>query len=512
MFNQYINDPKTVTNNANGQSYQVNDKTKFDRLVILGIEAGTYYVSEREMALETIEFVKAYLEKNFIEALERISEISRSGRAIKNDPAIFVLAMAISIAKTTTQREAVRKAFGDIIRTMSHLMMLIGYMKSLKAGWGRFKRAIISRWFDTLDSDELAYQFAKYQSRNGWATRDILELVHPKATTAKTNAVYKWAMDGSVDQNSPRYLIGVERAKKARTVDEIVSITKSFRLARENIPTVWLKEKQVWQALLTSLPFTAMVRNLGVMASNGLLDAMTPESKYIINKLNDAEMIKQSRIHPFSLFLAMKQYDSGHGFRGSKTWSANPAITKAVEKAITLAYGNVTPTNKTIMLACDVSGSMAGSYISGTNVSAIEAEAMLVNIINQTEPNVYTYTFTTTFREYRPSGSYSGVLNDFVHMQMGGTDCSLPVSYALRNKLNVDAFIIITDSETWANKNDMDTLLKQYRKTINSKAKFIVLGMTATNVTVASPNDPLSLDICGMDASVPLLISEFIND
>ena len=35
-------------------------------------------------------------------------------------------------------------------------------------------------------------------------------------------------------------------------------------------------------------------------------------------------------------------------------------------------------------------------------------------------------------------------------MPYGGTDCALPMLYALERGLEVDAFVIYTDSETWA--------------------------------------------------------------
>src|SRR3954463_11597797 len=35
-------------------------------------------------------------------------------------------------------------------------------------------------------------------------------------------------------------------------------------------------------------------------------------------------------------------------------------------------------------------------------------------------------------------------------LPFGGTDCSLPMRYALRNRIPVDVFVTLTDSETWA--------------------------------------------------------------
>ena len=47
---------------------------------------------------------------------------------------------------------------------------------------------------------------------------------------------------------------------------------------------------------------------------------------------------------------------------------------------------------------------------------------------------------------------------------MGGTDCALPMVYAKENKLDVDVFIVYTDSETWFGNIHPVKALEQYRK------------------------------------------------
>lgn len=56
----------------------------------------------------------------------------------------------------------------------------------------------------------------------------------------------------------------------------------------------------------------------------------------------------------------------------------------------------------------------------------------------------------------------SGFMNLQVHM--GGTDCALPMIYAKQQKLDVDVFIVYTDSETWFGKIHPSEALKDYRK------------------------------------------------
>lgn len=50
---------------------------------------------------------------------------------------------------------------------------------------------------------------------------------------------------------------------------------------------------------------------------------------------------------------------------------------------------------------------------------------------------------------------------------MGGTDCALPMIHAKQKRLEVDVFIVYTDSETWYGKVHPTQALKQYRKVRN---------------------------------------------
>ena len=34
-------------------------------------------------------------------------------------------------------------------------------------------------------------------------------------------------------------------------------------------------------------------------------------------------------------------------------------------------------------------------------------------------------------------------------LPFGGTDCALPIKYAIDNGIEVDTFLVITDNETW---------------------------------------------------------------
>ena len=94
-------------------------------------------------------------------------------------------------------------------------------------------------------------------------------------------------------------------------------------------------------------------------------------------------------------------------------------------------------------------------------------------------------------------------------MPMGGTDCALPMVYATEQGLGVDTFVVYTDNETWAGKIHAHQALAEYRRRSGIAAKLVVVGMTATGLSIADPWDAGMLDVVGFDGAVPSLIADF---
>ena len=59
----------------------------------------------------------------------------------------------------------------------------------------------------------------------------------------------------------------------------------------------------------------------------------------------------------------------------------------------------------------------------------------------------------------------------------GGTDCALPMTWALQNHVKVDIFVVYTDNETWAGGIHPIQALEQYRRKMGIPAKLVVAGM-----------------------------------
>jgi 60 kDa SS-A/Ro ribonucleoprotein len=109
-----------VENSAGGYVFSLDCWKRLDRFLILGTEGGTYYVGERKHTLEAASAVTECIEKDGPRTVARIVEISDAGRAMKNDPAIFALAMCAGAEDEATRRAALA-AIPKVCRTGTHL-------------------------------------------------------------------------------------------------------------------------------------------------------------------------------------------------------------------------------------------------------------------------------------------------------------------------------------------------------------------------------------------------------
>jgi 60 kDa SS-A/Ro ribonucleoprotein len=537
-----------VANSASGYSWQVDDWVRFDRFLILGAEGGTYYIAELDLVKRNHDAVVRCIKADGVRAANRIVEISDSGRAPKNDPAVFALALVA----THGNNEAKALAFQNlakVCRVGTHLFHFAEYVNAMR-GWGRGLRNAVARWYVSREADQLAHQAVKYQQRDGWSHGDLLRLAHPKAPSAQHDAVFRWMLNGTdllgerevkrkvrgeyrVAKYSavgalPKLIEAFERVKRSTNVMEVVKLIDGFDLPREAIPTQWLNKAVVWEALLGRMPLTAMVRNLGKMTSLGLLGPFSNAKRLIVQKLRDETALKRAHIHPLAILVAQKIYAQGHGDRGALKWSPVRGVIDALDEAFYATFQNVEPCNEPMLLALDVSGSMAQSFIAGSCISAREGSAAVALITAATEPECEIIAFSAPAR-----GGYGGmhgggepgitrvtisprmrladVIKHIEGIPMGGTDCALPMLWAARNKLNVSAFVTYTDSETWAGNTHPAQALREYRAEFVGDAKAVVVGMTSNGFTLADPNDRGMLDVVGFDTTVPAMIADFVR-
>lgn len=535
-------DSRQVQNNAGGFVYEIDKAARLRRFLVLGTEGGTFYASERNLTLDAVAFLKEYAASDAREYLNTLLEVDTGNVA----PRHSTILLALAVLHTHAPREGVaanveainknvKSAFLQIVRTASHLFEFVQYATMFR-NWGRGLRTLVASWYVTKDPEALAYQVVKYRERNGWTHRDLVRKAHPRMV-GLGNAVLNYVARGPIDiehalKSGKPSLINVDVFDVIQEFEEVknghMKPEDATTLSWEMLPTEALRDRYVWRSLIEkgNLPYTAMLRNLGRMTDLGVFVDLFALGK-VVERLGDAEYIRKSRVHPFAILTALKTYASGHGFRGSLTWTPNQKIVDTLDAAFYAAFDNVPKTGKRTLVALDVSASM-GVPLMNSNVTAREGSVAMAMATYAGDPDTtdvvgFTQDGWSVGGRSRMGGWVSGIspigvstrrrLDDIVRevngMRMGGTDCALPMLYAGEHNKVYDTFVIYTDNETWAGKVQPMDALRAYRKTVNQDARLVVVGMTSTGFTIADPQDAGTLDVVGFDASAPSLISNF---
>jgi len=523
-----------VANDNAGFVWAVDDWARLDRFLILGSEGGSYYASERTLTRESAEAVIRCIAADGARVVARIVAVSDEGRAPKNDPALFALALAAKLGDEPTRRAAFA-ALPRVARIGTHLYHFAESIKAL-GGWGRGTMRAFARWYNDMDAGRLAFQAVKYQSRDGWSHRDILRKAHPVAPDPQHQAIYHWMTKGWDDvgetPHPDRVLATIwafERAKRLKAdagsdVRELAALIERYGLPHECVPTEMKQHPQIWEALLPHMGLTAMLRNLAKMTEVGLFGWLSDAEAFVVDRLSRAEALHKARVHPLALLVACKTYAQGHGDKGKLTWKPRQKIVDALDAAFYLSFKAVTPTGARTLLALDVSGSMASGVIAGmAGITPRVGSAAMALVTAAVEPNHEIVAFTAgPYRSMHP-GYPTGIepvaisprmrLDDVIKttdaLPFGGTDCALPMRWAADNKVPVDIFCVYTDSETWAGNIHPSQALAAYRQKMGIGAKLVVIGMVSNGFTIADPNDAGMLDVVGFDTATPSIIADF---
>lgn len=504
-------------NSAGGFVFTIDPFEQLRRFCILGVEGGTYYATERKMAFASITCVEKCLSIDPERTVREIEKISVEGRSMKQDAVLFAFAKCFA-SKNPKALALGYDAILTICRTGSHILAFTSFVTELR-GWGRGLRSAVARWYGTRtrDANDLAFQMLKYRHREGWHHRDVLRMAHPTTGNPVKGSLFSYATSGFQKEKAVADLQAVQTyltASSCATGKDAAALISSTKrgIPREFFQTEVVGTKEYWQAALSKgLPATALIRNLGVMGSYALLDIRSAGELSVVTALGNKDYLRESGVHPLSIFQAMGVYRSGTGVKGGKTWTANPRIVEALDVAFTDTFTNVTPLGVRVTVAVDDSGSMHTGCIAGCGIiTPAQAAAAIALFFNRTEKDVVTVGFdvteSVTVADFTKRTSLMQAYSGFGR-NPSGTDCAAPILWATKNKIPTDLFVVITDNETWAGGTHPYKALEQYRKEMRIDARLAACAMTATEFSIADPNDPRSINVVGFDGGLMSVIS-----
>ncbi len=517
-------DPRQEKNNAGGYAFTVSSETRLRRFLTMGTY-GTYYVNEADTTADNAPVLLDAARDNSTRLVELATEISVAGRAPRQGPALLALAAAISLGDLEGRRAAAA-ALPAVVRTGSHLETWCKYMEQF-GGWGPLTRRAVASWYLGKDPEALAYQLVKYRQRDGWAHADILKMAHIKPRNAdgtlmaEHDRLFRW-VTGSArypeqDGEMPRRVMAYERAREIERGDSKGKTAQYVRLLQANPGLPWealpdeaTSQADVWRALIDAgMPITALIRNLPKLTRLGVLAPMSLHLRVVCDRIQDQDLLRKGRVHPVALLVAAKTYASGRSEKGGSTWTPVPQVIDALSGAFYLAFPAVEPSGKRTLIGLDISGSM-GYSAAGYCLTAREVTAAMSLVTMNTEPDWGVYGFSTQFMplQLSPGMRLDQAVQYMSRLPFGGTDCSLPMTWALHNRVEVDTFQVWTDNETWAGRIHPYQALDAYRQAMGINARMQVVATTPTKFSIADPDDAGTLDVSGFGSDVPVLLAD----
>ncbi|XP_067156861.1 RNA-binding protein RO60 isoform X2 [Apteryx mantelli] len=477
---------KEVPNSESGYVWHVTDMNRLHRFLCFGSEGGTYYVKEQKLGFENAEaLIRLIEEGKGCDVVQEIKTFSQEGRAAKQEPLLFALAVCSQCSDTKT-KQAAFKAVPEVCNIPTHLFTFIQFKKDLKEGmrcgiWGRALRKAVADWYNGKNGMAVALAATKYKQRSGWSHKDLLRLSHLKPASEGIAIVTKYITKGWKDVQEAykdkavsaetekllKYLEAVEKVKRTKDDLEVTHLIEEYGLVREHLLTNHLKSKEVWKALLKEMSISVVLRNLGKMTANSVLEPGGSEVAIVCERLGNEKLLKKT----------------------------------------------VEPTGKRFFLAVDVSASMTQKVL-GSVLNASTVAAAMCMVVARTEKDSHIVAFSHEMVPCPVTADMTlpQVLVKMYEIPMGTTDCSLPMIWAQKTQTAADVFIVFTDNETFAGNIHPAAALREYREKMGIPAKLIVCGMTSNGFTIADPDDRGMLDICGFDAGALDIIRNFTLD
>jgi 60 kDa SS-A/Ro ribonucleoprotein len=518
-------DRRQERNHAGGYAFTVAELERVKRFLILGSDAGSYYQDAGELTVQNAQAILDLAATDGRALVEAIVDVSVAGKAPKQDPALFALAIAAASPDAEVRAHAL-EVLPDVARTGTHLLTFARYVEQFR-GWGRGLTRAVGAWYTGKPVDQVAYQAVKYRQRNGWSHRDLLRLAHPATVEPSRKALFDWIV-GREAAGLPRIVEGYLKAQDAAA--DVPALVREYRLTWDMLPDEALTQAATWDALLdVGIPQTALLRQLPRLTRLGVVGALGQgRTAEIAAQLTDSDRLRKARVHPVNLLVALRTYASGRG-RGSE-WEPVAAIVDALDAAFYKAFEFVEPAGRRTLVGLDVSGSMGSPIDRTSGITAREVGVAMSLVIKATEPQAEVYGFTadTSWRGrvsawgwgYAGATAFTDLgisprqrLDDVARLvsdlPFGATDCALPMTEALTRGLEVDTFVVITDNETWHGDIHPHQALRKYREQTGIPAKFVVLALTPTRFTIADPSDAGMLDIAGFSSDVPQLVTGF---
>ncbi len=416
----------TTHNEAGGLAYARKPQAALALYAATGCFNGTFYASA-ETQLDMVLTLCAQVESGFV---ARTAIYARRTAHMKDMPALLLASLSVR------DREAFAAAFPRVVDNGRMLRNVVQILRSGRVGrksLGSQPKRLVREWLERAS----VTQIMSAAIGNAPSLADVIKMVHPKPADAEREALYAWVIGKHCD---------------ASKLPEQVRAYEAFKRDPENplpdLPFQYYTSLPLtqshWKALAMNASWQSLRQNLNHFARHGVFEDAYVLRK-VVAKLSDPNEIRRARVFPYQLLTAFQA-----------TSKLPNAIGAALQDAMEVATRNVPALQGDVVVAVDVSGSMASpvtGYRKGSTTATrcVDAAALVAACIQRTHPGARVMPFDTDVRELRlnPRDSVMTQAQQLAKLCGGGTNVSAPLAKLNRERAKVDLLVLVSDNESW---------------------------------------------------------------
>lgn len=472
-FNVFRKTKQTQKNFEGAEAFALDERTELYSTVVTTSLSDTFY----ESADQRMDRIRSLISKNNPEFVAKLAVYARTKMNLRSVP----LMLTVELAKTQSGSSTVSKAVKRVVLRADEITELLAYYQLANSRkdtkkLNRLSKQIqrgLSEAFNSFDE----YQFAKYDRAGEVKLKDALFLVHPKAGTTEQQMIFD--------------KIAKDELEAPYTWETELSALGQIKFADEKEKALAFRAK--WEELVSSgkLGYMALLRNLRNIIEAGV---STETIDLVCSKLSNPDAVAKSRQLPFRFLAAYREVKV-------LTSGAVPMVLDALEDAATQSAINIGGFKKdtSIVIACDVSGSMQKPVSSKSKILNYDIGLMLAMLLQSRCQNVQTGMFGDRWKIINMSRkNILANVQEFYKREgeVGySTNGYLVIRDLIQRKAVVDKVMMFTDCQLW-NSNMVDkltqtsiaSLWKEY-KTIAPQARlylFDLAGYGNTPVDIKS--------------------------
>lgn len=405
--------------------------------------SGTFYASEEKLLGESLA-LHAEMSQSDPQFAARALVYARNEGLMRLQPIVGLAYLA------KADHALFHQIFNRVIQTPGDLTDFVEIIRGdvTPGGMGRSVKRAVNGWLNKMSE----YHAIKYGAGGqGYSLRDILRVSHPKPTNETQDMIFLWLTDHDKWQAADKAMLtpqitafeAIKRLDLSNGQESARAMIAEGKLPYEVVTGVMKPDVETWAALMSQMPYMALMRHLNTLQRAGVLK-IEANAHYVASRLVDVNAVRKAKVLPFRLFMAYQMF---------KAEDPNErVISEALAQAMDVTFENLPNLGGRVCIAPDVSGSMSGRMNAQSQTTYIQIAGVFAGALVKKAGNAVILPFNHQVVDVQLNGRDSIMTNaeKVAKLCGGGTAISAPISELLAKKIKVDTFIGITDSEEWA--------------------------------------------------------------